>query len=143
MSGLVVHMAECCHPLPGDRIVGITVPGKGIEVHTIDCAELERYQQQPDVVWHDLSWEDASEDSAFVGRIKAVLRNEPGSLGGLANTISDQDGNITNLKISERSHDFFEFVVDVEVRDAKHLNRILAALRASPMVSRVRRVGGT
>lgn len=142
VPGLAVHMAECCHPLPGDRIAGITAPGKGIEVHTIDCGELAPYHEQPDVVWHDLAWEEtASQDGAFVGRIRATLRNEPGALGGLAHTISDQDGNITNLKISERNQDFFEFIVDVEVRDAKHLNHILAALRASPMVTRVRRVG--
>jgi GTP pyrophosphokinase len=142
VPGLAVHMAECCHPLPGDRIVGITAPGKGIEVHTIDCAQLEAYHEQSEIVWHDLAWESEAEDRiTSVARIRAVLRNEPGALGGLANTISDHDGNITNLKISERSHDFFEFVVDIEVRDAKHLNHILAALRASPLVSGVKRFG--
>jgi GTP pyrophosphokinase len=142
VPGLAVHMAECCHPLPGDRIVGITAPGKGIEVHTIDCGQLVAYNEQPEIVWHDLAWEsEAEEKITSVARIRAVLRNEPGALGGLANTISDHDGNITNLKISERSQDFFEFIVDIEVRDAKHLNHILAALRASPLVSGVRRMG--
>jgi GTP pyrophosphokinase len=141
--GLAVHMAECCHPLPGDRIVGITAAGKGIEVHTIDCAEVEAYQQRPDVVWHDLSWETAAEERFnSVARIRAVLHNEPGALGGLANTISEHGGNITNLRISERSPDFFEFMVDIEVRDAKHLANIQAALRASPLVSLVRRLRG-
>ncbi len=139
--GLAVHMADCCHPLPGDRIVGIIVPGKGTEVHTIDCKTLDEYQDRAEL-WQDLSWEPAAEEEiTSVARIRALLLNEPGALGGLANTISDHGGNITNLKISERKSDLFEFIVDVEVRDAKHLNHILAALRASPLVSLVRRVG--
>src|SRR5262249_21655004 len=140
--GLAVHMAECCHPLPGDRIVGIMVPEKGIDVHTIDCAQLEAYQDKPEV-WQDIAWEAAAEEKiTSVARIRARLLHEPGELGRLANTSADNGGSITNLKIAERKSDLFEFLVDIEVRDAKHLNHILAALRASPLVTLVRRVSG-
>ena len=77
-----------------------------------------------------------------IARIKVVIVNERGALGMLTNTISDQGGNITNLQITERSTDFWELNVDIEVLDAKHLTQIQAALRASPLISSVRRIRG-
>jgi GTP pyrophosphokinase len=140
--GLAVHMADCCHPLPGDRIVGIMTEGRGIDVHTIDCAQLENFYEEPDR-WKDISWEsEAEEKMTPIARIKVVIVNERGALGMLTNTISDQGGNITNLQITERSSDFWELNVDIEVLDAKHLTQVQAALRASPLISSVRRIRG-
>ena len=140
--GLAVHMADCCHPLPGDRIVGIMTEGRGIDVHTIDCAQLEALFDQPER-WQDISWEtEAEEKITPVARIKVVILNERGALGMLANAISDHGGNITNLQITDRSTDFWELNVDVEVHDAKHLTQIQAALRGLPLISSVRRVRG-
>ena len=140
--GLAMHLSPCCYPLPGDRIVGIQIPGKGVAVHTIDCPTLEAEHDRGES-WVDLAWElDARDHGAQVGRLDAVLANEPGALGTLCTVIGRQGGNIHNLKITERSQDFFEFLVDVEVGDVKHLNNIIAALNATPSVSSVKRVRG-
>jgi GTP pyrophosphokinase len=139
--GLAMHMSPCCHPLPGERIVGIKLPGKGVAVHTIDCPTLDK--EHDGDRWIDLTWEsDADEHGPQVGQIDAVLANEPGALGLLCTVIARQGGNISNLKITDRTSDFFEFLVDVEVGDVKHLNTIIAALNATPSVSSVKRVRG-
>ena len=78
----------------------------------------------------------------FVGRIETTLSNEPGSLSVLSTLIAKNQGNISNLKISGRTPDFFDMLVDIEVRDVKHLNNIIAALRGSPHVSKVERTHG-
>jgi GTP pyrophosphokinase len=136
-----MHMSPCCHPLPGERIVGIKLPGKGVAVHTIDCPTLDK--EHDGDRWIDLTWEsDADEHGPQVGQIDAVLANEPGALGLLCTVIARQGGNISNLKITDRTSDFFEFLVDVEVGDVKHLNTIIAALNATPSVSSVKRVRG-
>jgi GTP pyrophosphokinase len=140
--GVAVHMASCCSPLPGDRIVGIVTTGKGVTVHTIDCETLEAFQDMPER-WLDLSWDvEGADREAHIGRLSVIVVNEPGSLGALAGAIGQTNGNITNLKIATRSAEFFEFHVDVEVRDVKHLSNIIAALRAVPSVSQVERVMG-
>ena len=54
-AGVTMHLAECCSPLPGDRIVGVLIPERGIEVHVIDCARLADYENQADS-WLDLRW---------------------------------------------------------------------------------------
>ncbi|MBB3064452.1 MULTISPECIES: bifunctional (p)ppGpp synthetase/guanosine-3',5'-bis(diphosphate) 3'-pyrophosphohydrolase [Limibacillus] len=143
IPGMAVHYAHCCHPLKGDRIVGIVNTGKGVTVHTIDCETLEAFQDMPER-WIDLSWNhdrDADEDLQ-VGRLHLVVSNEPGGLGNLSTVIGKHGGNISNLKFTNRKPDFFEMLVDVEVKDAKHLVDIIAALRASPSVSSVDRQRG-
>ena len=139
IPGMAVHYARCCHPLPGERIVGIVTTGKGVTVHTIDCETLETFQDTPER-WIDLAWEvEDDESEAHTGRLHLVVANEPGSLGDLSTIIGKNHGNISNLKITDRSIDFFEMLVDVEVQDAKHLSNIIAALRAAPVITSVER----
>ena len=140
IPGMAVHLASCCHPLPGDRIVGIVSEGKGLTIHTIDCESLEAFAESPER-WLDVSWDSGAETPDFhVGRIKAVLANTPGSLSTLATVIARNNGNISNLKIVDRNPDFFDMHVDVEVRDLGHLTHIIAALRIDPAIASVERL---
>ena len=141
IPGMAVHFARCCHPLPGERIVGIVTTGKGVTVHTIDCETLEAFQDTPER-WIDLAWDVDEDTDSLTGRLELVVANEPGSLGNLSTIIGKNHGNISNLKITNRSIDFFEMLVDVEVQDAKHLSNIIAALRATPVITSVERARG-
>ena len=139
IPGMAVHIAGCCHPLPGERIVGIIVTGKGVTIHAIDCDALESYADIPER-WLDVAWDvDPKRPEVHIGRLTIVITNEPGTLGSLSTVIAKNLGNINNLKITSRSLDFFEMLVDVEVKDVKHLTNIIAALRATPAVSSVDR----
>ncbi len=139
IPGMAVHFSGCCHPLPGDRIVGIVTTGKGVAVHTIDCKQLEKYADEPER-WLDISWgDDAAQDEVHTGRLKVMLTNEPGALGELSNVIARYNGNISNLNITNRTISYFEILVDVEVKNLKHLTDIIAALRSSKYVSYVSR----
>ena len=141
IPGMAFHYARCCHPLPGERIVGIVTTGKGVTVHTIDCETLEGFQSMPER-WLDVSWDIGSDTSRHIGRLGIVLENEPGSLGSVTSIIGKNLGNIINFKIISRSVDFFEMQIDVEVNDIKHLKNIIAVLRAIPVISSVERARG-
>jgi guanosine-3',5'-bis(diphosphate) 3'-pyrophosphohydrolase len=142
IPGMAVHFAGCCHPLPGDRIVGIVTTGKGVTIHTIDCETLESFADTPER-WLDVAWNVARNGvETHVGRLHVVIANEPGSLGALTTTVGRNEGNITNLKITNRATDFFEMSMDVEVKDLRHLTNIIAALRATPSVNSVERARG-
>ena len=138
IPGMALHFAHCCHPIPGDRIVGIVTTGKGVTIHTIDCEALEQFQDMPER-WLDCSWGDVADDLRQTGRLHVSLLNEPGALGTVTTVIGRNDGNITNLRIVNRNIDFFEMLIDVEVHDLKHLTDIIAALRATPVINRVER----
>lgn len=142
--GVTLHLAECCSPLPGDRIVGVLVPERGIEVHVIDCARLADYEDQADR-WIDLRWkpkEQAGDDIMAVGRIRVTTANRRGALATLAKTVSEAQGNIINVKTLKRTADFFDFEFDIEVEDAKRLTQIVAAMRALSVVDRADRIRG-
>jgi guanosine-3',5'-bis(diphosphate) 3'-pyrophosphohydrolase len=142
IPGMALHFAGCCHPLPGDRIVGIVTTGKGVTIHTIDCDTLESFADTPER-WLDVAWDNQDgPGEAHVGRISVMLGNEPGSLGSLTTVIGKNHGNIINLKITNRSTDFFEIIVDIEVKDVKHLTNVMAALRATPVINSVERARG-
>lgn len=138
IPGMAVHFAGCCHPLPGDRIVGIVTTGKGVAVHTIDCKALEKFADEPER-WLDIAWGEEAESEMHTGRLKVMLANEPGSLAELSNLVARNNGNISNLNITNRTVSYFELLLDIDVKDLKHLTDIIAALKASKVVSYVSR----
>jgi GTP pyrophosphokinase len=139
IPGMAIHFAGCCHPIPGDKIVGIVVTGKGITIHTMECETLENFADTPER-WIDVAWEAGGSDEHFIGRLKLMLSHETAALASVANVIAKDLGNISNLKITNRSTDFFEILIDVEVKNARHLNNIIASLRAKEVVQSVERV---
>ncbi len=145
IQGIAVHLGQCCHPLPGDRIVGIMSAGEGMVVHTIDCEVLSLYHEAPER-WVDLAWDSGpgsgAESHVPVGRLEVLLSHTPGALGALSTIIAQNGGNISNLKITDRNALYFEIVLDVDVEDLKHLTQLMAALRASDLVESVERPRG-
>jgi GTP pyrophosphokinase len=133
--GMAFKLADCCHPVPGDRIVGLRRMGKGVEVHAIDCMSLAN---GVDADWIDLSW-DARTDGA-VGRIRAELYNRPGTLAEMAGVFAKNHANVVNLEMTQRENPFHTYEVDLEVRDLAHLTRIVSALRASDAVAQADRI---
>ncbi len=141
VPGLSYHLAPCCQPLAGDRIIGVITQGHGVLVHTADCEKLEEVQDQPER-WLDLKWSADAAGDVQVGRLKIAINNEAGALATVCNVIARHGGNITNLKVIGRAPLIFDMLVDVEVRDAKHLASIVTGLRASTSVNAVDRPHG-
>ncbi len=140
--GVSIHFGQCCTPLPGDRIVGILEPDKGLTVHTIDCQTLAEVADD-DSVWQDLQWTPQAERGAVASaRLRATIRNAPGVLGQVTTLIGEAGGNIINLSMTHRQQDFFDVDIHVEVDGAKHATNIMAALRANPSVDTVERARG-
>ncbi len=144
VSGMVIHYAGCCHPLPGDRIIGIVSTGKGVTIHTHECPTAEAFGSTPER-FLDVDWDEgevARSKSTHTGRISAIANNNTGALAALTNAVAKQDGAITNLKVTNRQQDFFEVLMDVEVRDIRHLATVIAGLRAAGGVTQVERARG-
>lgn len=142
VSGMAVHFAGCCHPLPGDRIVGIVTTGRGVTIHKHDCHGLEAFSATPER-FIDVDWEyDGGAKGAHVGRIELTAENNAGALAGLTTAIARQEGAVNSLRILNRAGEWCEVLLDVEVRDTSHLAAILAALRACPGVTQVDRAKG-
>jgi guanosine-3',5'-bis(diphosphate) 3'-pyrophosphohydrolase len=133
--GVGFTLAPCCHPVPGDRIVGLRHKGEGVQVHAIDCLELA---SGIDADWVDLSWGERSQGA--VGRVRAVLYHRPGTLAEMAGIFAQNHANVINLELTQRDDPFHTYDVDLEVNDLMHLTRIVSALRASEAVAQAERI---
>jgi RelA/SpoT family (p)ppGpp synthetase len=141
-SDLPVHFAPNGGAVPGDRIVGIVTPGKGITIYPIQSPALKDFEEEPER-WLDVRWDvDDTTPQRFPARILVQNVNEPGSLAQVATVIAEHDGNIDNISMHRRSPDFTELTIDLEVYDLKHLSAIIAQLRAKSVVAQVERVNG-
>jgi len=139
ISGLTAGVAfelGRCHPIPGDRIVGIRHPGQPIKVHTIDCASLADETGE----WIEVAW--GPETDGAVAQLAIVVHNQPGSLASLTAALAAHNANIVNLSLKHRDREFHTDVVDIEVEDLKHLTTIIAALRQVQAVVSVERMRG-
>ena len=137
LPNMVVSYAGCCHPLPGDQIVGIVTTGKGVTVHAKGCQTLEGFATPERFI--DIGWEHDAPGGVHTGRISVFAAQEPGMLANVTNAVSKQEGSITNLKIVNKQQDFQEILLDVEVRDLRHLSNVIAGLRAAHGVTQVER----
>lgn len=133
--GVAFTLAPCCHPIPGDRIVGVRQPGEPIEIHQISCPKLDMVEDKD---WIDIGWGDKAEGGT--ARLAVTLKNEPGALGAVATLLGQHKANILNIRFDTRDTTFHTNMIDVEVRDAAHLMKLVAALRAAEAVSSAERV---
>ncbi len=133
--GTAFKLAECCHPVPGDRIVGLRRLGQGVAVHAIDCLSLA---DGVDADWIDLAWDTATDGA--IGCLRAELYNRPGTLAEMAGIFAKNHANVVNLEMTQRESPFHTYEVDIEVRDLAHLTRIISALRASDAVAQAERI---
>ncbi len=131
--------ADCCQPLPGERIVGITYRGKGVVIHAIDCPVLEEFEDQPER-WVDLHWKTGRHPPSYTATLKITISNDAGVLGRICTLIGQQRANISDLVFTDRKPDFYSLLIEVELRDAKRLHRLLTALEAESDVAQVERV---
>lgn len=133
-----INYANCCNPLPGERIVGIQTPG-GVTVHRAECKNLQEFVDQPEK-WLDILWGDAASDSQYLCRLDLVVENKRGALAELTKLCADNEANIYNMRIfAEKEQDFSKITLDLELNSATHLSRIEYALKANNLVSSVKR----
>ncbi len=147
VPGLAIKYAGCCHPVPGDPIVGIVTTGKGVTIHARDCPTLETFAPTPER-FIDVDWEPGArlptpaKGEGFTGRLSVIADNAPTSIASVTNAIAKQDAAVASLRVVNRQADFFEMLVDVEVRDLQQLAAVMASLRAASHVHEVDRARG-
>lgn len=138
-AGIALHYSRCCHPVPGDKIVGIVTTGKGIAIHRSDCVMLKKYKNDPER-WLDIDWNDSVvSDSMFPVRLLVTVADKPNALATLSTTISKLGSNISHLYTTGKSAGFMELAVDVDVKNVEHLDNIINALKDLPVIVSVKK----
>ena len=130
--------AQCCQPVPGERIVGITYRGQGVVVHAIDCPALEEFEDQTSR-WVDLHWHSGRHKPVFTVSLDLTISNDAGVLGRICTLVGEQKANISDLRFTDRKPDFYRLIIDVDLRDVEHLHMVMTALEAETDVAQISR----
>lgn len=128
---LLVTYANCCHPIPGDHIIGAMTSGRGLAVHRANCPNCKEIMRHPDNCFH-LAWSDAIKGQ-FQVMVKMETRNQPGVLARVSNIIAEHDSNINNLQVNQQ-HRTAAMSFIIEVTGRKHLASIMRQLHAENSV---------
>ena len=137
-EGLLLQYARCCHPIPGDPILGHVTPGKGLVIHLESCRNLKEIRSNPEKCM-PLTWSTVVKGE-FPVEIKVEITPERGFIAALASRMTEEDATIENISVNEK--DAFTSVVDVvlNVKDRIHLADILRRARSLKPVRRIYRV---
>ncbi len=136
-EGLLVTYARCCFPIPNDPIMAYLSAGRGVMIHRQNCGNLAEYRKQPDK-WLSVAWE-ATRGRLFSSEIQLEINNRVGVLAAVAASIAGTETNIDQVSLEERDVNSSSLKFQVQVRDRKHLARVIRTVRRMPDVQRVSR----
>lgn len=137
-EGMVVSLAKCCHPIPGDPIIGFFNPGKGIVVHHQECRNSTDVRKKQ-TTWLDVEWSPEA-SGEFPAEIRIELLNQRGSLATIASTISIMDSNIENINVISQDDRVSVDLLTLAVRDRVHLANIIRKLKKLSIVLKITRL---
>ena len=136
---MAIQLANCCHPIPGDPILGYINKEKGLVIHTHDCQIVNELSLDHDR-WVDVEWEPDSE-KLFNVRLSVLVVNERGMLGKIASVIADAESNIDNVSLQDMDGSPFATLnFLVQVRHRQHLAELIRNLRKITKVNKITRV---
>ena len=138
-EGMIISYGRCCHPIPGDDVMGYLSAGRGVVIHRNTCGNLANFRKQPEK-WISVSWEDAI-DREFSSVIQVEAVNKTGVLAEVAAMIADSQSNIEEVSVVTTHDDATNLTFTLQVKDRIHLARIMRNIKNMPNVVRVVREG--
>jgi GTP diphosphokinase / guanosine-3',5'-bis(diphosphate) 3'-diphosphatase len=135
-GGLLVNLARCCSPMPGDEIIGYITRGRGITVHRNDCPNMQSLRDSERLI--DVSWRTADEKQRYIVPVEVVAYDREGLLREITTIIADQKVNISSVEVSTRQH-IATLYLQLEIASNQQLTRILAKVDCIPSVVEARR----
>ncbi len=138
-EGMVVSLGKCCHPIPGDPVLGFVSTGRGVVIHTAACRNIAEYADKPDK-WVDVEWEPTIEGE-FPVEVRVDTANQKGVLATVAAAIADMGANIENVSMENSEGSNATLNIVIGVTDRVHLAHIIRRIRNINEVTRIMRKG--
>ena len=138
-EGNSIHFQTCCHPIPGDNIIGYLGKGEGLQVHTNDCSVALRMLSKDSDKWVEVEW-GKELNREFEVDLAIDTRQGKGVLARVASSVTSADSNIMNVFMEDRfKEDSVTIRFTIQVYDRLHLSKVMRSLRSNPDVMRVTR----
>ena len=136
-EGMLTTFAKCCRPIPGDPIAASASPGKGLNVHRVECRNIRGWEKEPGK-YFPVKW-DKTGEKQFLVDIRVFIVNKQGMLAKLTTAIAAQDSNIQDLSTDDRDSGDYVIKITLSVRDRVHLANVMRKIRVTPDVIKVYR----
>ncbi len=136
-EGMVLTYARCCHPIPGDHILGHVSSGRGIVAHREECRNIAEFRADPKKCLF-LDWAQSADDE-FEVSIKVELAAQRGIIATLATKVTQAGGNLHRIDIDEKDSHMSTIHLDLSVHDRIHLAQIIKRIRTLKSVARISR----
>jgi GTP pyrophosphokinase len=136
VDDILIRMAHCCNPVPGEPIMGYITRGRGITVHRLSCKNLDRGGDEGRKI--DVQW-DSGAERLFPVDIRIIHSGERGTLAALNGVLGQMDVNVISLKVEEQADSSRVCRLRIEIKDSAHLKRVMSALRNERGVYKVYR----
>ena len=135
VDDVMIRMAKCCNPVPGEEIIGYITRGRGITVHRVSCRNLDKGDLERKI---EVQW-DSGKDQTYPVELKVVYSGDRGMLATLSGMLGQFDAKVVGLQLDPRVNDLNVCKLTIEVKDTNHLSRVLSAFRAEKDVYQVHR----
>lgn len=139
-GGLLVNIARCCGPVPGDNIIGYVTRGRGVTVHREDCSNIAGVTDPERLI--EVSWGHANEAQRYTVPVEIVAHDREGLLRDISTLVADQKINMSSVEVVTRSH-IATLYIGLDVIDNRQLLRVLSRIEGIPQVYEARRLTQT
>jgi GTP pyrophosphokinase/guanosine-3',5'-bis(diphosphate) 3'-pyrophosphohydrolase len=137
-EGMVINLAKCCRPIPGDHIIGFYNPGKGIVIHHFECRNSNELRKKQ-TSWIDVEWSHEV-SGEFSAELRIELLNQRGTLATIASTISSMDSNIESVTIADQDDKVSIDLITLTVKNRVHLANIIRKLKKLFIILKITRI---
>jgi GTP pyrophosphokinase len=137
-EGMSVQLSACCHPIPGDNIMGYIGIGLGMAIHTADCRVAQRIHKRDPGRWIDVAWAPQP-GRLFDAAIRVLARNHRGTIARVAGDITSAEANIAHIAMEENPTESAQLRFLLQVKDRVHLAQVMRRVRTNPDVIRIAR----
>ncbi|NIA08530.1 MAG: RelA/SpoT family protein, partial [Nitrospiraceae bacterium] len=136
LDDILIHLGQCCTPIPNDEVVGYITKGRGVTIHRENCANVRNLDPERRV---EVTW-DPAEGATYPVRVQVVSADQKGMLAAVSNAISAEESNILKARVTTTPNYDAVFNFTIEVRDRKHLSKVLSDVRKIKGVIRIKRL---
>ncbi|MFT5674119.1 MAG: guanosine-3',5'-bis(diphosphate) 3'-pyrophosphohydrolase [Paraglaciecola sp.] len=137
-EGLLVSYSRCCHPIPGDEIVAVLSPGRGMVIHQTGCSNIRKLSKEEPQRIMVMQWDDEP-NGDFRATLRIELINHQGTLATLTNTVASCGSNIVALQTEEKESNVYYIDIEITTVNRLQLANVMRRIRGMPEVQKVSR----
>jgi len=140
VDNILIRFAQCCHPVPGDEIIGYITRGRGVTIHRVDCPNLKNVSGEEgrliNAEWHK------TENDYFPVRIKIISADRKNLVSDVSMVLSNYKASIKNINGSANENGIAFLNLTIEVSNLDHLKEIITRLKSLKAIQEVKRIEG-